>query len=48
VVIMVLGSENNGIHSKFKNVRKSENVRSYHKDASFYRTSDILILSYIQ
>jgi len=48
----------NGIHSKFKNVRKSKDVRRYHsnqvawqrsanKDASFFRTSDILKLSYI-
>jgi len=47
---------NHGIHSKFKNVRKSKNnVRSYHsnhagrvtalnKGASFFRTSDILKL----
>jgi len=48
----------NGIHSKYKDVRKSKNVRSCYsnqvvwprsanKNAYFFRTSAILMLSYI-
>jgi len=54
---LVHGSDHiNVIHSKFRNVRKSKNLRSYHsnqvswecsvnKDASFIQTSGILKLT---